>query len=301
MKSLRFFFLFLTVTLLFSSCEKEDAAASAKNKALKEKVALEMKKAASDDAKKKPVKKTTAKKAVKKTTTLEKKVDPTLANRPNQKSAEDTDSKIDDEKKEVVEKKPVVEKKVLKTNARQKKQTTLRPAVIQIVTNFDNADATVNGLPYPEYVPQGEEAGMVLPAGGPYSVEVKIGDSVKYYELYLKPNETRVLFVSSTGGSTSPIRAKKAKKTEKKKETKKEEKKKDDKAPGKVTVYGKPAGTIMVDGVDKGEKTPGTIEMKNGRHEIQVKYNDSGEISEKKIVRVRSGSKIKLFFRERKK
>ena len=56
----------------------------------------------------------------------------------------------------------------------------------------------------------------------------------------------------------------------------------------------------MVDGNKTSEKTPGTVEVENGRHEVQVEY-ESGDISEKKIVRVREGSRIKLFFRERKK
>jgi hypothetical protein len=87
-----------------------------------------------------------------------------------------------------------------------------------------------------------------------------------------------------------------AKKAEKKE--KKEEKKDDDKK-GKITVYSKPPGTVLVDGTETGEKTPGSVELENGRHEVQVKY-ETGGISEKKIVRVRTGSRIKLFFRERK-
>ncbi len=67
-----------------------------------------------------------------------------------------------------------------------------------------------------------------------------------------------------------------------------------------MTVYGKPRGSIMVDGSDKGKQTPNTVDVEQGRHETQVKYED-GEVSEKKIVRVRKGSRIKLFFRQRKK
>ena len=67
-----------------------------------------------------------------------------------------------------------------------------------------------------------------------------------------------------------------------------------------MTVYSKPPGTVIVDGNKSAEKTPGTVEVENGRHEVQVEY-ESGEVSEKKIVRVRDGSRIKLFFRERKK
>jgi hypothetical protein len=138
---------------------------------------------------------------------------------------------------------------------------------------------------------------MVLPAGGPYDVEVKFGENVKHYRLHLRPHETRLLFVELSGyksGAPPPPA---------KKETKKRKKKKDDddkkKSPGKITVYSKPPGVIIVDGNNKGEKTPGSVELDNGRHEIQVEY-ESGSLSEKKIVRVRTGSRIKLFFRERK-
>ena len=187
--------------------------------------------------------------------------------------------------------------------AKSKKRVKYKPAVLQIVTNFDQADVTVNGLPYPEYYEPGEPEGMVLPAGGPYNVEVKFGSSTKVYNLHLRPHETRLLLVELSGynkGAPAPKpAAKKPEKKEKKEEKKKEEKKDDDGEGGKITVYSKPAGTVIVDGSEKDTKTPGTIDLDLGRHEVQVKY-ETGTISEKKIVRVRKGSRIKLFFRERK-
>ena len=302
MKLQRLFLFFFLSIFLFASCEKEDAEAAAKNKALKEKVAKEMKQAASLNKKKGS--KTTSKSKTNKganTKKAKKKIDPILANLPNNKA--EKKEKNDPKKGEVgsqVVKKEIPKKDNKIVVAKAPKQITYHPAVIEIVANFDEADATINGIAYPEYTPQGEEGGMILPAGGPYSVEVKFGDKAKYYEIFLKPNETRILFVSSNGAGSAPKKyPKKIGKVEKKAE--KKEKTNDKKAPGKVTVYGKPKGTIIVDGVEKSESTPGTIEMENGRHEIQVKYKDSGELSEKKIVRVRGGSKIKLFFRERKK
>ena len=211
----------------------------------------------------------------------------------------DSDSEAKDEKPEKVKPAP-------KKTARSKqvaKQEKWKSAVLQVVTNFEKADVTINGLSYPEYVEPGKEDGMVLPAGGPYHVVVKYDGKTKNYKINLRPNETRLLFVELTGfqggGAAKPV-AEKA--PAPKKEAKKEEKKKDEKAkePGRVTVYSKPPGKIMVDGTGTGEKTPGTVEVENGRHEVQVEY-ESGEISEKKIVRVRDGSRIKLFFRERKK
>lgn len=174
-----------------------------------------------------------------------------------------------------------------------------KSSVLQIVTNFDRANVTVNGLDYPEYYEPGQPQGMVLPAGGPYDVEVEFGENVKHYRLHLRPYETRLLFVELSGFNSSSPPPRRP--PPKKKETKKQEKKEDDKekSPGKITVYSKPPGVVIVDGDKKGEKTPGSVELDNGRHEVQVQY-ESGSMSEKKIVRVRTGSRIKLFFRERK-
>ncbi len=212
-----------------------------------------------------------------------------------------------DEKEPEAEEEPEMAKPAPKKTTKKSKpvvkQEKWKSAVLQVVTNFDKADVTINGMAYPEYVEPGKEDGMVLPAGGPYHVIVTYDGKTKNYKINLRPNETRLLFVELTGfqggGGGKPIaeKAPPPAKAEKKEETKKEEKAKE---PGRVTVYSKPPGKIMVDGTGTGEKTPGTVEVENGRHEVQVEY-ESGEISEKKIVRVRDGSRIKLFFRERKK
>lgn len=177
------------------------------------------------------------------------------------------------------------------------KKVDWKPAVLEIVTNFDQADVTVNGIAYPEYTKPGEPTGVVLPAGGPYWVEVKSEGNTKNYEVYLRPYETRLLLVDLTGFSgKGPRRVNQPSVPEPRKEEKEEED--EEKGPGKVTVYSKPPGIIMVDGEKSSDKTPGTLEIENGRHEIQVEY-DGGGVSEKKIVRVREGSRIKLFFRKR--
>lgn len=179
--------------------------------------------------------------------------------------------------------------------SKKQKKTTLKPAVLQVVANFQKSEVTVNGIPYPSYFEPDQPEGVVLPAGGPYDVRVTHGGKTKAYKVYLKPYETRLLIVEIPGFSgTAPVAAKPAPRAA----PKPEEEKKEGADPGKITVYSKPPGTIIIDGKNTGEKTPGTVESENGRHEVQVQY-DGGEISEKKIVRVRDGSRIKLFFRER--
>jgi hypothetical protein len=179
------------------------------------------------------------------------------------------------------------------------KRVEWRSAVLEVVTNFDKADIKVNGLAYPEYRQRGEPEGMVLPAGGPHVVEVTYDGKTKTYRLNLRPEETRLLIVELSGfqggGAARPTRT--VSRRPEPKEEKKEEK--EEKGQGRVTVYSKPKGMIMIDGGDKGEKTPGTVDVEPGRHEVQVNFED-GEESEKKIIRVRKGSRIKLFFRQKK-
>jgi hypothetical protein len=184
------------------------------------------------------------------------------------------------------------------SSADKKKREKWDSAVLQIVTNFEKADVTVNGLPYPEYTPEGEEEGLVLPAGGPHIIEVTYDGKTKTYQVHLRANETRILMVELSGlrGSTGGARPQTRGNPNPKRREAKEEKEKDEK--GRVTVYSKPNGTVLVDGSQTNEKTPGTVEVEPGRHDIQVKF-DNGDVSEKKIIRVRKGSRIKLFFRQR--
>jgi hypothetical protein len=176
-----------------------------------------------------------------------------------------------------------------------------KSAVLEIVTNFDKADIKVNGLPYPEYKSNGEPEGMVLPAGGPHIVEVTYDGKTKTYRINLRPEETRLLMVELTGfqggGPRGPAR--KVTRRPDPEEEREKEAEEEEKGQGRVTVYSKPKGTIMIDGAAKGEQTPGTVDVEPGRHEVQVKF-EGGEESEKKIIRVRKGSRIKLFFREKK-
>lgn len=66
---------------------------------------------------------------------------------------------------------------------------------------------------------------------------------------------------------------------------------------GKVTVYSKPAATIIANGVARNAKTPGTVCLPAGQNEIAVRFLDGRE-SDVKIVRVQEGTRVKLFYRQ---
>jgi hypothetical protein len=183
-----------------------------------------------------------------------------------------------------------------KRKSATQERETWDPAVLVVVTNFTKADVKVNGLPYPDYVDESEEPGMVLPAGGPYRVEVSYDGNTKLYRVYLKAFETRLLMVDLTGfNGGGPVASRPRRRLRR---PEREEKRESEEGMGRVTVYSKPKGDIMVDGRSTGEQSPGTVDVEPGRHEIQVRFED-GEESEQKIVRVREGSRIKLFFREK--
>jgi hypothetical protein len=168
----------------------------------------------------------------------------------------------------------------------------LQPSLLRVVTNFEKADVTVNGMPYPEYVEEDEDQnGMVLPAGGPYTVRVNYNGKTKVYTITLRPYRTRILMVElsgfkggsvskTSGGSPSPSGSNESQQGQ-----------------GRVTVYSKPKGSIIVDGEPRDQQTPGTVQVPAGRHDVQVRFEEGGT-SESKTVRVRQGSRIKLFFRK---
>lgn len=178
-----------------------------------------------------------------------------------------------------------------KRKGHARKRKAWKPAVLVVVTDFTKAQVKVNGLGYPAYVDDGAPEGMVLPAGGPYRVDVLYDGKSKTYEIYLKANETRYLMVDLTGFNSS---GRVAPAPPPKPVVDSGEENPDE---GRVTVYSNPKGEILVDGVATGESSPGTVNVAPGRHEVQVRY-ESGQESERKIVRVREGSRIKLFFRE---
>ncbi|MBH24665.1 MAG: hypothetical protein CMH57_09490 [Myxococcales bacterium] len=164
---------------------------------------------------------------------------------------------------------------------------------LEIHTNY-GALITVDGKPYPRR----SEYGMKLPALKRHDVLVKMGDKEKTYTVYLKPREKRILMVDITGYNTPPTPTAKSSSPAlpSKDEPKKEE---DGDESGKLTVYSKPKGEVFVDGGALGASTPMiNRDLDVGRHEVQVKWED-GRMSEVKTIRIRKGSKLKLFFRDR--
>lgn len=158
------------------------------------------------------------------------------------------------------------------------------------------AQVTVDGKPYPRR----SENGLVVSANQRHEVRVKLGEKEKVYQVAVRPLELRTLLVDLTGyqsppaGAASPAVGKST--AFKPAETKQEEE--GDEA-GKLTVYSKPKGEVYVDGSAIGATTPMiNRELELGRHEVQVKW-ESGTMSEVKTIRIRKGSKLKLFFRDR--
>lgn len=66
---------------------------------------------------------------------------------------------------------------------------------------------------------------------------------------------------------------------------------------GRVTVYSKPAATIITNGVARNAKTPGTVCLPAGQNEIAVRFLDGRE-SDIKIVGVQEGTRVKVFYRQ---
>lgn len=175
---------------------------------------------------------------------------------------------------------------------------------IVVVTNFMRAQVTINGEPYRVYSDDGENRGMELPAHQPHLVEVQFDDNERVYEIELRPGERRLLMVELTGmnqrpvaeddsGRTRPTRRQNIRDDDDEEETTTEE----DGEDGRITVYSRPRGNIYIGGEDMGERTPSTVDVAPGRHEVRVEYED-GEMSETKTVRVREGARVQLFFRE---
>jgi hypothetical protein len=163
---------------------------------------------------------------------------------------------------------------------------------VRVYTTPD-ASVTIDGKPYPRRA----EYGMRVSSNARHQIAVRKGDKEKTYTIVVRKGEMRTMLVDLTGYQTTP----KASVTGAAKYTppKKAEAKDDDATTGKLTVYSKPKGEVFVDGNALGATTPMiNREVELGRHEVQVKW-ESGDMSEVKTIRIRKGSKLKLFFRDR--
>jgi hypothetical protein len=162
------------------------------------------------------------------------------------------------------------------------------------------AQITVDDKPYPRR----SEYGVQVTAGERHEVKVKVGDKEKKYVVAVRPREVHTLLVDLTGwqsppgaGEAPPPITSPAATTDEPAEPVEEEATEGEE--GKLTVYSKPKGEVYVDGAAIGATTPMiNRELELGRHEIQVKW-ETGQMSEVKTIRVRKGSKLKLFFRDR--
>lgn len=169
-------------------------------------------------------------------------------------------------------------------------------STLVVITNFTRATVTVNDEIYPTYSDDGQNRGLRLPSGQEHEVRVQFGESEKLYRVRLTPGERRLLMVELTGmrpGGAAPATPR----PEPRRRTEAVEEEPVGDGQGQITVYSRPRGSILVAGRDTGEQTPGSVDIEEGRHEVQVRYED-GEVSETKVVRVREGSRIKLFFRQ---
>ena len=167
-----------------------------------------------------------------------------------------------------------------------------------VVTNFTRAQVTVNGEPYPAYSDDGQNRGMQLAANQSHEVFVEFNDSQRIYDITLRPGERRMLMVELTGmngGSATGDRSR----TRRGRRDDSRRSDDDDGADGdgRLTVYSRPPrANVFVGGTDMDDRTPATVTVEAGRHEVQVEYED-GEMSEVKTVRVREGAQVRLFFR----
>ncbi len=166
---------------------------------------------------------------------------------------------------------------------------------VRIYTTTE-ALVTVDGKPYPKR----SEFGTKITANDQHEIKVKLGEKEKVYTVQVGPREMKTLLVDLAGYQSPASAAPSGGKPVSPLKTATNEKSEGDEA-GKLTVYSKPKGEVYVDGSAIGATTPMiNRELDLGRHEVQVKW-ESGVMSEVKTIRIRKGSKLKLFFRDRSK
>ncbi len=163
---------------------------------------------------------------------------------------------------------------------------------VRVYTTPD-ASVTIDGKPYPRR----SEYGMRVSSNERHQIAVRQGEKEKTYTIVVRKGEMRTMLVDLTGYQSTPSVS--AGPAAKYTPPPKKDEEEDDATTGKLTVYSKPKGEVFVDGNALGATTPMiNREVELGRHEVQVKW-ESGDMSEVKTIRIRKGSKLKLFFRDR--
>ena len=185
------------------------------------------------------------------------------------------------------------------TSTGSSRQDRLRDGRIVIVTNFTRAEVLINGEPYPSYSDDGSNPGMAVAPNETHEIYVEFDGNSRIYEVQVRPGERRLMMIELTGmGETTTERpARRAPRRPEGQEPPDVDDENAEDGEGRITVYSRPRGDIYVGGQDMDEQTPGTVDIEAGRHEVQVEYAD-GQMSETKTVRVREGSRVKLFFRQ---
>ncbi len=177
------------------------------------------------------------------------------------------------------------------------RQQRLRDGRIVIITNFTRADVLVNGEPYPAYSDQGTNDGIAVTPNESHEIYVEFDGNSRIYEVEVRPGERRLMMIELTGMGESRAERPEPRTPRRMEERVDDEDDDDADGEGRITVYSRPRGDIFVDGQEMDEQTPGTVDVEAGRREVQVEYS-GGEMSETKTVRVREGSRVKLFFRQ---
>jgi hypothetical protein len=147
----------------------------------------------------------------------------------------------------------------------------------------EDAYTAWESLPPGEYVAQVKF--MDGPMSNPKKVEVRAGKDARvelggmrrvWHRLAGKNEPEAAVSGESSGASRSDQRV-------------------DGEKRGKVTVYSKPKGEIVVNGEKRGQETPGTVEVEAGTHDVGVVL-ESGETGSKRM-RIEGGWDVKAFFR----
>jgi hypothetical protein len=176
-------------------------------------------------------------------------------------------------------------------------------AHLLVIADFDTVEIEINGTSYPWEWIWGGSDGVFLPADRSYTIIVSTSpESRRTFRFRLREGERRILVVDITnqGQSGPPTGARGTLRTgptlARTEDPAEEE---NQETIGYLGVSSSPRGTVLVDGRDTGVRTPARrIELEPGRHEVQIRWDDSQDLSEVKYVLIRTGVNTNVFFRQ---